>query len=203
MSIRENTYISTLVSGEIFAHDIWLELDDVLVLFTIHYENASTAGLLASKLALSASKITRLLKSLVDAELIEESIDHHDRRKCLFKVSGKGSNIIYKAEKELGSKHLAHLMALYPALNSSARNANVTSTAQRILLTIHCTHTALTVTDISENAHLSQSKTSMALKKLCDRNLVEQGPNNSDKRRHTYQLTMQGMSVAETMIPRT
>lgn len=197
---------SSYTELERFARQGGLSFDALMILLWLHQETKCTAGNLSCSLGISASKATRCLEELTSSGLVEESLDSQDLRKCYFKESIKGENIVFEIVDLFGkrstTKQLTWYSALKHSLNASdtALDHRLTDTAQRLMLVLYLAEGAISIGQLCEASSLPQPRTSMSLKALKAKGLIEERPLENDNRVKNITLTQKGFIVAKAII---
>jgi DNA-binding MarR family transcriptional regulator len=192
---------------EAFARKGGLSLDTVVVLLWLKKAQRSTVGSLSSSLNLSPSKTTRCLKELTASGLVDQSLDSEDYRKCYCRVSGKGVNVANEFVGAFGKEFLDKQTECFASLKRAARAAEmasgckITSTAQRLLLSLFASKCPMTIGALCSAVLLSQPRASLSLKALKDNGFVEEEPQGSDHRTRSIVLSESGIELVAVMLP--
>lgn len=182
-----------------------LKLDSVLLLAQLGEMSRATAGLLATELALSKSKTSRLVATLLESGLIAEHVSREDVRKSQLRVTGRGENVLFEITQACGKDELSFMLGQYRVLQRarcalSTRTGCILSfTATIVLIALYISGDGLFVNEICKAASLKQSKASMALRSLAREGFVRSTCCSSDRRQHLFYLTDKGMSAMKAI----
>lgn len=73
-----------------------LSVEDVAALATVSQSQPLTATELACALGLSKAKMARLLRRLIELDLVAERVSPRDRRRSLLRMTPRGENILFE-----------------------------------------------------------------------------------------------------------
>lgn len=184
-----------------------LGFDATVALLWLREHQRSSAGEVSEGLCFSPAKTTRCLKELASLGLVEEFVEPDDARKCRFRLSPKGENVAFEIVKAFGKKTVAAQLDGFAAMRRAARAVGkrqggrvVTSTVQKLLLTLLDSEDGMTVRQLCGQAFLGQPRASMCLKALREEGLVQRGNPCDDRRKRRFALTRQGEALANDMI---
>ncbi|ACV22954.1 homoprotocatechuate degradation operon regulator, HpaR [Slackia heliotrinireducens] len=184
-----------------------LDFDTLALLVVLQKSERNTAGGIADQLSWTPSKTSRCLKKATARALIRESVDSKDLRKCHFKLSNKGANVVFEVSREFGAERLADLVTTTTSLRRSGHEAesemsvSLSETSLRTVLLLFA-HGAASVGAVSDMAKLSQPRISMALKSMQNQNLVDVGTQQADQRIRMLRLTRHGSKLARVILTR-
>ena len=179
-----------------------LNLDDIIALMWIQRNRGCSSGQIADALGVSPSTVTRIRSRLESSDLIKEYFDSSDLRKCNYRITNRGKNVVYEVGKRLGRNRIRRQFDRFIELRKAQVDAGMTKvsdTPQRILLVLLAAEKGLAVGELSELCCISQSKASMALKSLRKDRLVECAPCANDTRCSIVSLAEKGQDIAESM----
>ena len=182
-----------------------LNLDDAQVLIWMREHGVMTASMVAHKFVISRPKATRIMRRLAETGLIREFIDASDVRKCNYRITNRGTNVVYELGKKIGPTSLTKQLEAFLALRNAKyaigeSGYRLSDTEQRIVLVLENAGSLLVERQICEMAHLKQSKASMAIRTLKEKELLEGVSCEWDGRLRASALTPQGHAVAVKML---
>ena len=193
-----------------FASGGVLHLCDIMVLLHIDANNACHAALLANVLGVTRPKISRSLKRLVKAGLVEEAISQADHRISLYRLSNRGEHVVFEIKKKFGAQKTAQHFREYCALQHGARAAeqafdvsHFSESAVRILLVLGeagSPQVGLSQAEICEATHLAQNRVSAALDVLDEKGFVRKRLAAHDRRLQVVSLSAKGKKLRSTLL---
>ncbi len=86
-----------------------LTLTQLRVLVLLREENGASAGVLAERLSVTPSTVTRIVDRLVRQELVQRETDHGDRRLVRHHLSAKGARTVEELERR-GRARMSEVM---------------------------------------------------------------------------------------------
>jgi DNA-binding MarR family transcriptional regulator len=86
-----------------------LTLTQLRVLFLLREENGASAGVLAERLSVTPSTVTRIVDRLVRQELVQRETDDGDRRLVRHHLSAKGARTVEELERR-GRARMSEVM---------------------------------------------------------------------------------------------
>lgn len=101
-----------------------LSAEDVAALAAVSRSQPLTATELACSLALSKAKAARLLRRLIDLDLVAERVSPRDRRRSLLRMTPRGENILFEVGYSLDGAVLDTALTGMGALREAARAAS-------------------------------------------------------------------------------
>lgn len=176
-----------------------LSAEDVAALAAVSRSQSLTATELACSLALSKAKAARLLRRLIDFDLVAERVSPRDRRRSLLRMTSRGENILFEVGHSLDGAVLDMALTGMRALREAARAASAfdapLAPGQSLLLMVCHEQEALGVGDAAKLLGCAQPSVSMAARQLAARDLLAVRASSHDRRRHCLALTSRGISV--------
>ena len=79
--------------------ELGLTLTQLRTLFVLRVEDGASAGVLAERLNVTPSTLTRIVDRLVRQGLVQRETDHGDRRLVRHRLSASGSNTVEELER--------------------------------------------------------------------------------------------------------
>ena len=185
--------------------DAKLNLDDAQALIWMRDESAATASMLMGEFRISRSKATRVMRRLADAGLVREFIDARDIRKCNYRLTNRGTNVVYELGKRVSPATLSEQFDAFKALRCAKAEVrdqvgDLTDTEQRIVIALGAKGPSATVGSLCRATHLDQPKASMAIRTLRQKGLLEAAGCTGDARLRAYALTPTGLEASHRML---
>lgn len=168
-----------------------LSAEDVAALAAVSRSQPLTATELACSLALSKAKAARLLRRLIDLDLVAERVSPRDRRRSLLRMTPRGENILFEVGYSLDGAVLDTALTDMGALREAAL-----APGQVLLLMVCHEQGPLGVGDAAQLLGCGQSSVSMTARQLAVRDLLTVRAASRDRRRHCLALTSRGASAA-------
>lgn len=97
-----------------------LSVEDVAALATVSQSQPLTATELACALGLSKAKMARLLRRLIELDLVAERVSPRDRRRSLLRMTPRGENILFEVGYSLDGAVLDTALTGMGALREAA-----------------------------------------------------------------------------------
>lgn len=177
-----------------------LSAEDVAALAAVSRSQPLTATELACSLALSKAKAARLLRRLIDLDLVAERVSPRDRRRSLLRMTSRGENILFEVGHSLDGAVLDMALTGMRTLREAARAASAPDAplapGQALLLMVCHEQGPLGVGDAAQLLGCGQSSVSMTARQLAVRDLLTVRTASYDRRRRCLALTSRGASVA-------
>ena len=184
-----------------------LRPDDIMALLWLEEHYQSTAGDIASSLFLPAPRISRSLRRLSSAELLDETVNRDDFRRLRYRLSNRGENIVFEVRKKYGAQATGKILTHFCSLQQATRQveeqlqlAKLSDSLQRVLPILYLARKPLSVKEVAQHSHLAQHRTSMALTSCEERGWLEKQDSEKDARVCLVQLSAKGRDVAKGLI---
>lgn len=183
-----------------------LDVDAIMLLAQLKSSTHFTVGELASALGLSPSKMSRLVLRLLDTELIAEHPSRSDARKSVLRITGRGRNVLFEVEQELGKDVLSDTLERRTSLRHAQRaallycDARLSFTDMVILIALSFSPSGLNVSELGAHTLFSQPRVSMSLRALRKRGIVRSIIMPDDRRQRTYQLAPKGQNILDACV---
>lgn len=177
-----------------------LSAEDVAALAAVSRSQPLTATELACSLTLSKAKAARLLRRLIDLDLVAERVSPRDRRRSLLRMTPRGENILFEVGYSLDGAVLDTALTGMGALREATRAASTLDAplapGQVLLLMVCHEQGPLGVGGAAQLLGCGQSSVSMTARQLAVRDLLTVRAASRDRRRHCLALTSRGASAA-------
>ena len=167
-----------------------LSVEDVAALATVSQSQPLTATELACAVGLSKAKMARLLRRLIELDLVAERVSPRDRRRSLLRMTPRGENILFEVGYSLDGAVLDTALTGMGALREAARAASAPDAP------LAPGQALLGVGDAAQLLGCGQSSVSMTARQLAVRDLLTVRAASRDRRRHCLALTSRGASAA-------
>lgn len=179
-----------------------LGLDDVAMLDCLMQQEGICSRDLSQACGISLTACTRHMAQLVSLDLVAESVSRADLRKNSFRLTTKGTAILFEIGKAI-DPGISEFAEAYRNLRTANLQPQLGFTEQRILLALSC-EDGQPVRNICAQTGLAQPKASMALSRLSKSGLAgptlpEPATSCRDKRLRTWQLTESGAHTATSL----
>lgn len=176
-----------------------LGVGEVEALRVVARRQPLSAGELAVGLSLPPSRVTALVRSLIELDVVAERVSPKDRRRSLLRVTARGENVLFELTQALGADGLDCCFAIAQHLRQAARRARERGAAltvgQVALLALAREQELLSVGTAATCLGMGQSSVSMATRALRRRGLVALRPSPQDRRQHLIGITAEGQRL--------
>lgn len=176
-----------------------LGVEEVEALRVVARQQPLSAGELAVGLSLSPSRVTALVRSLIDLDVVAERVSPKDRRRSLLRVTARGENVLFELAQALGAAGLDRCFSATGHLRQAAlrgREQGVPLTVGQVaLLALAREQEPLSVGTAATCLGMGQSSVSMAARTLQRRGLVALRPSPQDRRQHLMNTTAEGQRL--------